>query len=147
MNKFSKLAKISFIISGLALVCTPFAMGLFTDNANETWKLQSVTAHIIWIGIVAGFVFWFLSKLFPPRPTTRCFCPVSEILAEIKDTVDIDAPILRLEISYRNQTHKVGVTSDYDGKKFFDIVYFLDENEWKTFDEFLNYACIDSDIE
>lgn len=80
-----------------------------------------------------------LSKLFPKW--VPLVCKPQDIVELIQQCVDVDAPLCRLVVEYHGVRYQVGVTSDFEaGKGCFDIVYYLDEQEFDTLEDFCRYA-------
>jgi len=55
----------------------------------------------------------------------------------MQETIDIDAGMSEFIIQFEGEEHKVGFTSDYDRRQgFFDPLFYLDEQEFDTFEKF-----------
>lgn len=81
-------------------------------------------------------------KLFPKwEPLV---CKPQDIVDLIQECLDVDAPLCRLIVENNGVQHKVGGTSDYDNQiGFFDSMFYLDGQEFKTLDDFCRNALMD----
>lgn len=86
-------------------------------------------------------------SIFGKRKPNRhpLMCRPGDIVELIAQYVSIDAPLLTLNVEINGKPHRVGVTSDFDSrtKKSFDIEYYLDDQTFKTLDEFRENAGVD----
>jgi len=77
----------------------------------------------------------------------RVVCPISVIIGLIQETIDIDAGSCEFVILFEGNEHNVGFTSDYDRKQgFFDPLFYLDEQEFTTFEEFRSQAVLNGQV-
>lgn len=71
------------------------------------------------------------------RIKKRVVCPIPIIIRIMQETIDIDAGMSEFIIQFEGEEHKVGFTSDYDRRQgFFDPLFYLDEQEFDTFEKF-----------
>lgn len=72
-------------------------------------------------------------------------CKPADILELLGECVSIGAPLCNLVIEINEKPHKIGVTSDYDSRtgKPFDIVFYLNGEEFPSLDELTEKAAID----
>lgn len=78
----------------------------------------------------------FFKKEYPPL-----ICSPHDIFDLVEECIGIDAPICRLVIEHDRVKHQFGVTADYSSKLgFFDIVFYLDNDEYTDFDQFKREA-------
>lgn len=79
----------------------------------------------------------FFGNLFKKK-NTELTCKFQDVFDLMEESVRIDAPITRLIIRMDNQIHKIGVSADMTrGGKYFDIVYYFDEGEYKAISELM----------
>lgn len=73
----------------------------------------------------------------------RVVCPIPIILDLIQETVDTDAGMSEFIIIFEGKEHMVGLTSDYNrSPRFFDPLFYLDEQEFDTFEIFKEHALL-----
>ena len=73
----------------------------------------------------------------------RVVCPISVIIELMQETIDIDAGSSEFVIIFEGKEHKVGFTSDYNREQgFFDPLFYLDEQEFVTFEDFKSQAVL-----
>ena len=87
--------------------------------------------------------------LFKKRDKTkkRVVCPINVIIKLIQETIDIDAGSCEFVIKLEGKEHSVGFTSDYNRKQgFFDPQFYLDEQEFNTFENFVSQAVLNGQI-
>jgi len=81
------------------------------------------------------------------KPKKRVICPIRVILEIIQETLDIDAGMSEFIFLFEGNEHKVGFTSDYnDHDGFFDPLFYLDNQEFSTFEEFKAQALLNGQI-
>jgi len=74
-------------------------------------------------------------------------CPIPVILEIMQDTIDIDAGLAEFLISLDGQRHNVGFYSDLDWKgNFINPIFYLDEQEFSTFESFKAEAVLDGEL-
>lgn len=70
-------------------------------------------------------------------------CTAGDLIAVIQDDVSIGAPINEFIFRVQDEVHTVGVSADYDGRRgFFDLLFYLDKQEYPTMEEFLEKASL-----
>lgn len=86
-------------------------------------------------------IFSGLKKIFDPR-YAPLVCKPGDVFALIREFVDINAPLCRLVVEINGKPHKIGVTSDYNSRanEYFDIAFYLDDNEFPTLEELIEKA-------
>ena len=77
----------------------------------------------------------------------RVFCPISVIVGIIQESVDNDAGSCELVVLFEGKEHSVGFTSDYNRQQgFFDPIFYLDEQEFDTFEKFTAQATLNGQL-
>ena len=77
----------------------------------------------------------------------RVICPIPVILEIIQETIDIDAGLAQFIICLDGKRHRVGLISDYDSSRgFFDPLFYLDNQEFNTFEHFKAEAVLDGEL-
>jgi len=67
----------------------------------------------------------------------RVICNASVILSAMEETIRLEEFIISLIILYKDEKHKVGISSDYNQQRgFFDQLFYLDEQEFDTLNKF-----------
>ena len=87
--------------------------------------------------------------LFKKREKTkkRVVCPIPVIVEIIQESIEIDAGSSEFVILFEGKEHTVGFTSDYNRKQgFFDPLFYLDEQEFSTYEEFQSQAILEGQI-
>ena len=73
----------------------------------------------------------------------RVVCPIPVIMEIIQECIDIDAGSSEFVLLFEGKEHKVGFTSDYNKQQgFFDPLFYLDEQEYFTFEDFKSHAAL-----
>ena len=77
----------------------------------------------------------------------RVICPIPVILEIMQETIDIDAGLAEFVICIDGNKHRVGLTSDYEWNRgFFDPIFYLDDQEFNTFEHFKAEAVLDGEL-
>ena len=75
------------------------------------------------------------------KETKRVICPIPVILQIMQDAIDGDEGGARFNIRFANRDYRVGFTSDFTHRQgFFDPIFYLDEQEFSTFEDFKTQA-------
>lgn len=86
----------------------------------------------------------FMLKKSRTESEKHVVCSIPVIMTLMQEIIDIDAGGIELIILFENEKHKVGMSSDYNRKRgFFDPVFFLDEQEFDTFEKFKSQAALE----
>ena len=89
----------------------------------------------------------FFKKRKRNKVKKRVVCPISVVIGVIKDTIDTDAGNSEIHFLYKGEKHKVGMISDYTHSKgFFDTMFYLDNQEFDSFEKFKSQAFLGGDI-
>ncbi len=87
-------------------------------------------------------LFSAIKKFFKPQ-YAPLICSPHDIFDLVEECIEIDAPICRLVIEHEGVKYQFGVTADYSSKLgFFDVMYYLDNDEYTDFDQFKREAKI-----
>ena len=66
--------------------------------------------------------------------------PISIVFALMQESMDIDAPVMNLKISYHDKIYRIGIASDYDHRRgFFDTVFFVADDCKRPWEKGLCY--------
>ncbi|MDE6733393.1 MAG: hypothetical protein K2J77_11015 [Oscillospiraceae bacterium] len=87
----------------------------------------------------------FLEKLknfFAPK-WEPLICRPTDIIDLFRQDISIGAPLEDLTVEINGKPHHVGISSDYDKGRFFDIYFFLDDQCFKTLEGFVKKASVD----
>ncbi|MFI3208959.1 MAG: hypothetical protein R3Y40_07470 [Eubacteriales bacterium] len=84
-----------------------------------------------------------MGLFFKKKEVKPLYCDAKAIIKLFEQDMEINALIDNLTFEYYGKLYKVGVISDIDDRgKCFDILYYLEKQEFKTLEEFIAEANI-----
>ena len=76
-------------------------------------------------------------KLFGKKPAPLK-CKMRDVIDLMDECIRIDAPILALQIDYKQGKHKIGISSDMNRRgQYFDTVFYYDDQEYPSIDQLI----------
>ena len=62
-------------------------------------------------------------------------CTIQDVLDLMDECIKIDAPCLDMTIKSATGKHSIGISSDFEAGKYFDTLFFFDDNEYESIEQ------------
>ena len=87
----------------------------------------------------------FNNKQFIAPKWRPLSCTPNDIISVFRECISINAPMARFVVEHNGIQHRLGMDADYNGGKWTDIKFYVDDERFSSLEEFWEKSTIDGE--